>query len=147
MRFHLRFLILIIFFFSAPFSYSRTVLPPHFNREYQQPVKRDTLTWDDLELYNVYNLATNINYTDSRGRTILFPAESPFRFNQLIPLPQIRSIYFEFIHQKCPTPKLKLDIFIFENLGITLEPDCIMGVYLEARDYYTTSLFRPPLRR
>ncbi|GEM_PF-1431350 len=146
MRFHLKFLILITLFLSASFSHSRTVLPPHLNREYQYPVKRNTLTWDDLELYNVYSLATNITYTDARGGVILFPAGSPFRFNQLIPLPQIRSIYFEFIHQKCPTPKLKLDVFIFENLGITLDPECVMGVYLEARDYYTTSLFGPLLR-
>lgn len=143
----MRFFILVTLLFTAGISYSRTVLPPHLNRDYQYPVKRNTLTWDELELYTVYTLATNITYTDTRGRTILFPAGSPFRFNQLIPLPQIRSIYFEFIHQNCPVPKLKLDVFIFENVGITLEPDCVMGVYLESRDYYTTSLFGPALRR
>ena len=146
MRFHLKFLILFTIFFAAIFSHSRTVLPPHLNRDYQYPVKRNTITWDDLELYDVYKLATNITYTDTRGRTVLFAAGSPFRFNQLIPLPQMRLIYFEFIHQHCPTPKLKLDVFIFENLGITLEPDCVMGVYLEASDYYTTSLFASALR-
>lgn len=141
----MKFFIVIILFFTASFSYSRTVLPPHLNRDYQKPVKRNTITWDDLELYSVYNLATDILYTESRD--VLFPAGSPFRFNQMIPLPQMRLIYFEFIHQNCPTPKLKLDVFIFENLGITLEPECVMGIYLEASDYYTTSLFRPQLRR
>ncbi len=144
------FVLLSLFFtisFSSSFSSARTVLPPHLNREYQKPVKRAALTWDDLELYTVYTLATDITYTDSRGQNVVFKAGSPFRYNDRIPLPEIRSIYFEFIHQNCPTPKLKLDVFIFENLGVTVEPDCVLGLYLEASDYYTPSLFGSQLRR
>lgn len=139
--------IIIIVCLVANISLARTVLPPHLNREYQRPPQRSATRWNDLELYSVYTLITPITYTDTKGRSVVFPAGSSFRYIQIIPLPQIRSIYFEFVHQNCPTPKLKLDVFIFENLGVTVELDCVLGLYLEASDYYTPSLFGSSPRR
>tara|TARA_B110001454_G_C12723292_1_gene436310 strand:+ start:19922 stop:20356 length:435 start_codon:yes stop_codon:yes gene_type:complete len=143
----MKFFFLLSLLFTVSFSSARTVLPPHLNHEYQNPVKRNAIHWDDLELYSVYTLATDITYSDSRGRSVVFKAGSPFRYKDRIPLPEIRAIYFEFIHQKCPTPKLKIDIFIFENLGVTVEPECVLGLYIEASDYYTSSIFGSQLRR
>ncbi|MBL7542408.1 MAG: hypothetical protein JNL11_01260 [Bdellovibrionaceae bacterium] len=119
-------------------------LPPSRNPEYRSSkyFPRTGLEWSDLEVSSVYKLTTPIYYTDTaKRRYLIFPAQSPFRFNQLLPLPQIRSFYYEFIHQSCPYPNLKLDIFIFENVVLTIDPGCIMGLYLESRDYYSPSFW------
>lgn len=120
-------------------------LPPSRNPEYRPGsyFPRTGLEWSELELNSVYSLTEPIYYTDSRRNNyLLYPANSPFRFNQLIPIPQIRTIYYEFIHQNCPYPNLKLDVFIFKNVAITVEPGCITGIYLETRDYYSPSFWK-----
>ena len=107
---------------------------------------RVALEWSELELYQVYRLNEDLIYSDKRfGRNyVLFKTDESFRLNNILPLPQIRTIYFELIQQNCSNPNLKLDVFIFKIFALTLEPSCVLGVYVESKDYYKPSLLYWP---
>lgn len=141
----------ILFFvlFVETFSFARAVLPPHKNPGYRQPryITRTSLEWSEIELYSVYKTTADIYYNDSRANYLLYPRESQFRLNQIIPIPQISTIYFELINQNCTTPNLKLDVFLYENVVLTVEPGCVLGVYVEAKDYYYPSFLTGLARR
>lgn len=130
-------------------SFAKAVLPPHLNPGYRSPryVSRASLEWSELELSSVYKTSADVYYNDSRGSFLLYPKASQFRLNQIIPIPQISTIYFELINQNCTNPNLKLDVFIYENVGLTVEPGCVLGVYVEARDYYYPSFFEGARRK
>lgn len=129
---------------------AKAKLPPHLNPGYALPhksINNVDLEWSELELYSVYSSTSDIIYTDdSKLRYLLFPKGSPFRLNQIIPIPQISTIYFELIHQNCTMPALNLDLFLFKNVVLIVEPGCVLGVYVEAKDYYYPS-FLGPLKR
>lgn len=129
---------------------AKAKVPPHLNPGYTLPhksINKLNLEWSELEQYTVYSSAADIIYTDdSRLRYLVYPKGSQFRLNQIIPIPQISTIYFELIHQNCTMPSLKLDLFLFENVVLIVEPGCVLGVYVEAKDYYYPS-FLLPLKR
>lgn len=131
------------------FAFARASLPPHLNPGYRQPryISRASLEWSELELSSVYKTTADIYYNDSRGSFLLYPKASAFRLNQIIPIPQISTIYFELINQNCTNPNLKLDIFLYENVVLTVEPSCVLGVYVEAKDYYYPSFFEGSRRK
>ena len=129
---------------------AKAKLPPRVNPGYTLPhksINNVDLEWSELELYSVYSSTSDIIYTDdSKLRYLLFPKGSQFRLNQIIPIPQISTIYFELIHQNCTMPSLNLDLFLFKNVVLIVEPGCVLGVYVEAKDYYYPS-FLGPLKR
>lgn len=141
---------LFFFLIIESLSFARVNLPPHLIPGYRQQPRyttRASLEWSELELSSVYKTTADVYYTDARGSFLLYPKASAFRLNQIIPIPQISTIYFELIQQNCTNPNLKLDVFIYENVGLTVEPSCVLGVYVEARDYYYPSFFEGARRK
>ncbi|MCK6599197.1 MAG: hypothetical protein L6Q37_12600 [Bdellovibrionaceae bacterium] len=136
---------LFIFFMSCIFCLSnKSEAIPAFSQtnKFLKNKHRVALEWSDIELYQVYRLSEDLIYSDKRFNRnfVLYRTDEPFRLNNILPLPQIRTIYFELIQQNCVNPNLKLDVFIFKNFALTVEPSCVLGVYVESKDYYKPSL-------
>lgn len=140
---------LLFFLLWESLVFAKAILPPHLNPGYRTPryASRSAIEWSELELSSIYKTTADIYYNDSRGSFLIYPKNSLFRLNQIIPIPQISTIYFELINQNCTNPNLKLDVFLYENVVLTVEPSCVLGVYVEAKDYYYSSFFEGARRK
>ncbi|MCB0368069.1 MAG: hypothetical protein KDD45_01190 [Bdellovibrionales bacterium] len=130
--------VLVSLFFLTPSLYAKTQF-------LSQNYSKSNLDWSDLELNQNYKSASDIIYTEKNknARYILFSKGTIFQLTDIIPLPSISTIYFELTPKYCTIPNLKLDVFLYSNVVLILEPGCVLGVYVEAKDYYYPSFLLP----
>lgn len=106
-----------------------------------------SLNWDDLEVGPKYHLAFDLTFDNGAELKI----DTPLILQEAISF-QAPIIYFAFKNIACKDPKLTADLILFnpepddhihdKSVGVQLEEDCIVGVYIEPRFYYNKSLLR-----
>jgi hypothetical protein len=105
------------------------------------------LNWDDLEVGPKYHLAFDLKFDN--GVELL--TDSPLVLQEAISF-QAPVMYFAFKMLDCRNPNLTADMILFnpepddqthdKSVGVELDRDCIVGVYIEPRFYYNKSLLR-----
>lgn len=105
------------------------------------------LNWDDLEVGPKYHLAFDLKFDNGAELNV----DTPLILQEAISF-QAPVIYFAFKNIACKDPNLTAEMILFnpepddhahdKSVGIELEKDCIVGVYIEPRFYYNKSLLR-----
>ena len=105
------------------------------------------INWDELEVGPKYHLAFDLNFDN--GATL--KVDTPLVLQEVISL-QAPVIYFSFRNIACTDPTLTAELILFnpepddkvydKSVGVQLEKDCVVGVYVETRFYYNKSLLR-----
>ena len=147
-----RIFLTLLFCSLSQYTYAKGSSPFYINDKQMKPIvaskyNRTSFDWSDLEVGGTYATNTDIIFTDKIRRYLLYPKNSLFTLTDIIPLTQISTIYFEFTKQSCANPQLKLDVFLFNNFILSVDPNCRFGVYVEAKNYYGPTLLSPLQRR
>jgi hypothetical protein len=106
--------------------------------------------WADLEEGTAYKLTQNFQLPQAgeRSGSILdFSKGDSFTLKEIMPLPiGFPLTAFIFKHNNCPGPQIKADVELVtvESTGVVVGAaleECELSVYVEGKDYYSTSLF------
>jgi hypothetical protein len=105
------------------------------------------LNWDDLEVGPKYHLAFDLQFDNG----VQLKTDTPLVLLEAISF-QAPVIYFAFKNLSCTDPNLAAEMILFnpepddhvhdKSVGVELDKDCIVGVYIEPRFYYNKSLLR-----
>lgn len=105
------------------------------------------LNWDDLEVGPKYHLAFDLTFDNG----VELKADTPLILQEAISF-QAPVIYFAFKNIACTDTNLTADMILFnpepddhvhdKSVGVELDKDCTVGVYIEPRFYYNKSLLR-----
>lgn len=105
------------------------------------------LNWDDLEVGPKYHLAFDLKFDNG----LELKTDTPLILKEAISF-QAPVIYFAFQNLACKDPNLTAEMILFnpepedhvhdKSVGVELDKDCVVGVYIEPRFYYNKSLLR-----
>ncbi|MGZ3691752.1 MAG: hypothetical protein ACXVAX_09620 [Pseudobdellovibrio sp.] len=105
------------------------------------------LNWSDVEAGHKYILTTDIKINE----TITLKKGDAFEYQDLLS-GEVPVLYLTFKNLQCTDPSLKTDDTVLVNpapedhstdrsVGVLLDSDCVVGIYVEPKDYYYPSLF------
>ena len=105
------------------------------------------LDWSDLEVGPKYHLNADIQFENG----YILKKDTPLVLQEAIAM-QAPIIYLAFRNIICTDPTLTADLSLFnpepddldnnKSVGVLLDTDCILGVYVEPRFYYNKSFLR-----
>lgn len=110
-------------------------------------------TWDDLELGKSYKLTQSFQLPIKANRNSLLDimkGEEVTYVEQVpIYIPGNALVLFLFNYKNCPGPQMTTDLELVPvqgtdpvvEVGASVQEGCELNVYVEAKDYYTQSLF------
>ena len=106
----------------------------------------DSLPWNDLESAKKYILNSDIAITES----IKLSKGDAFSLED-VSSGEIPVIYFEMKNLMCTDNSLKSEVVLFnpepddhahdKSIGVELEENCMLGIYVEPQFYYDISVF------
>ena len=105
------------------------------------------ISWSDLQEESEYKLTENILFENG----VTLPDGDIYKLSVIEPLsiPGYPMFYFGFDKKDCTNPEMTADLSIFSvptnegdlEVGAELEVQCRLGLYLEVKDYYSSSAF------
>lgn len=99
------------------------------------------LEWYDFEIEKSYVLKSDIFFEKEE---INLKKGNHFKLFEIISLPMQVSI-FQFEVGNCSAPDISTEMIIVDSfdsrVGVQLQVNCILEIYVELKDYFTESLF------
>ena len=136
MKMNLLFLIISTFFI----SYFADATPFNTNTTQESINAPNPLHWDELSKNKNYQLQ---NYLPLGARASL-PAGTPMKLIDTYALSPVQVMFFQFQLNSCPSGQAsqKTEIMIInQKIGVEREPNCLLNIYVELKDFYTPSIF------
>lgn len=108
--------------------------------------KAEVLTWNDLDFDQHLQLLQKITFENA----VELPRGANFALINREPLsaPGVSLVLFTFKASVCNMPAQEAELTIVEiatrpdySVGVELQRDCALIVYVEAKDYYSSSFF------
>lgn len=109
--------------------------------------------WTDLEVDHSYKITQSFQLTqlERSGAMLDVTQGQQVTLKDIVPLalPGFPMVLFIFDYQSCPGPAMRTDQEIIPvqgtspmvEVGVELEKNCELNVYLESKDAFSTSLF------
>ncbi len=105
------------------------------------------LNWSDIESNHKYVLNTDIKIDEN----LTLKKGDVFLYDELLS-GDVPVLYLTFKNLMCTDPSYKSDEIILVNpspddhtsdrsVGVVVDSDCVVGIYIEPKDYYYPSLF------
>jgi hypothetical protein len=109
-------------------------------------------SWDLQEISHSYDLEQSIvlKQLEKSGSFIHLMADDKFVLEEIIALDMIRVTLFRYKYLKCPGKDLKTEMEIIAvkeasplvEVGVQLETDCFLEVFIENKDLRADSIFK-----
>ena len=106
------------------------------------------LQWSDLELYNEYVITQKVVFENG----VTLPSDDVYELREIeaLSIPGYPMLYHSFHKKNCTNPDETAEMSLLEvpgkdwdvTVGVQLEEGCNLGLYLEVKDYYSTSSFK-----
>jgi hypothetical protein len=93
-----------------------------------------SIIWSDLEIDKEYLVLSDIQLP-----ALSIPKDSVFKLNDMYGLSGVSVVYYDFTWRNCPDPSADSDLEIFEEVGIDIDPECKVNLFLETKDLMINS--------
>lgn len=100
------------------------------------PLMAHSLQWSDMEAEHKYLLNEDIAINDSiklsKGDALLL---------EDVMSGEVPVIFYTFKNHMCSDPSQTAEMVIYKGMGVELQSDCKVEIYVEPTDYYSESFF------